>query len=47
MRAAGWVTDKECWPKNRTLEMFREWFEVQMISILQDLYLDEPLDYLE
>jgi hypothetical protein len=43
----GWVKDETCWPKNRTLEMFCEWFEVQMISIVQDLDLDEPLDYLE
>jgi len=27
--------------------MFREWFEVQMSSIVHDLYLDEPLEYIE
>ncbi len=43
----GWVTDEACWPKNRTFEMFREWFEVQLSSIVQDLYLDEPLNYIE
>jgi hypothetical protein len=43
----GWVTDKASWPKNRTLEMFREWFEVQMSSIVEDLYLGEALEYLE
>ena len=43
----GWVTDEALWPKNRTFEMFHEWFEVQMSSIVQDLYLDEPLDYIE
>ena len=42
----GWVTDEARWPKNRTFEMFREWFEVQMSSIAQDLYLDEPLHYI-
>ena len=35
------------WPKNRTLEMFREWFEVQMSSIVEDLYLGEALEYLQ
>ena len=43
----GWVTDEACWPKNRNLEMFSEWFEVQMSSIVHDLYLDEPLEYIE
>ena len=42
-----WVTDEACWPENRTFEMFREWFEVQMISLVQDLHLDEPLEYIE
>jgi len=27
--------------------MFLEWFEVQMRSIVQDLYLDETLEYIE
>ncbi len=43
----GWVTDEAYWPKNRTFEMFGEWFEVQMSSIVQDLYLDERLEYIE
>jgi hypothetical protein len=43
----GWVTDEASWPKNRTLEMFREWFEVQMSSIVEDLYLGEALEYLQ
>ena len=38
---------KASWPKNRTLEMFREWFEVQMSSIVEDLYLGEALEYLQ
>ena len=43
----GWVTDEACWPENRTSEMFWEWFEVQMISLVQDLHLDETLEYIE
>ena len=44
---AGWVTDEGLWPKDRTFEMFCDWFEVQMSSIVQDLYLDEPLEFIE
>ena len=43
----GWVTDEACWPNNRTFEMFCEWFEVQMSSIVEDLFLGESLEYLE
>ena len=43
----GWVTDDASWPKNRTLEMFKEWFEALMGSIVEDLYLGEALEYLE
>ena len=43
----GWVTNEALWPKNRTFEMFREWFEVQMSSIVQDLDLAERLEYAE
>jgi hypothetical protein len=32
------------WPKNRTRTMFEEWFEIQMCSLVQDLYLDVPLE---
>ena len=42
-----WVTDEALWPKNRTFEMFHQWFEVQMSSIVEDLYLDERLSYLD
>ena len=43
----GWVTDEASWPKNRTLEKFQEWFEVQMISLVQDLHRGETLQYIE
>jgi hypothetical protein len=43
----GWLTDESLWPKNRTFGMFREWFEVQMSSIVEDLYLGEALEYLQ
>lgn len=43
----GWVTDESHWPKTRTFEMFQRWFEVQMISLVQDLHRGEPLHYIE
>ena len=43
----GWITDEGHWPKNRTFEMFHEWFEVYMSSIVRDLYPDEPFEYID
>ena len=33
----GWHTDEAAWPKNRTLSLFRKWFEVEMHSVVEDL----------
>ncbi len=43
----GWVTDEGLWPKGQTLEMFHEWFEVQTYAAVEDLYLDEAINYVE
>ena len=43
----GWLTDEAYWPKNRTFEMFGEWFQIQMSSIVEDLVVAEPLEYVE
>ncbi len=32
-----WTTDKSLWPKDRTLEMFLEWFDVQGESLVVDI----------
>ncbi len=40
----GWVTDKKLWPKKRSFQMFQDWFEIQIGSAVEDLYLDEPLE---
>ena len=40
----GWITDESYWPKNRTFQMFQDWFEIQIGSAVEDLYLDEPLE---
>ena len=36
-----WLTDEQQWPKDRTREMFREWVDVQMCPVVDDLHLDE------
>ncbi len=33
----GWHTDEAAWPKNRTLSMFRKWFEIEMHSLVEDI----------
>ncbi len=43
----GWLLDDSMWPKNRTFQMFREWFEVETHAMLADLYQDEAIDYVE
>ena len=32
-----WHTDEGDWPPNRTFAMFRNWFEVEMHSAVEDL----------
>lgn len=44
---AGWLRDPSGWPKRRTFQMFQEWFEIQMTSMVDDLDLDEPLEHQE
>jgi len=31
---AGWCTGEACWPKKRTKKMFREWFDVEVHSVV-------------
>ena len=40
----GWHTDETAWPKNRTFKIFREWFDVQFHSIVDDLCDYELID---
>lgn len=37
-----WCTNEEEWPKDRSLEAFRAWFDVELRSIVLDL-VDAPL----
>ena len=32
-----WCTDEEYWPARRTIEMFAEWFEVELHSMVIDI----------
>ena len=40
----GWHTDPAGWPQNRTLEMFRAWFDVELHSMVEDLCDDTFVD---
>lgn len=37
-----WVTDESVWPQNRTLDIFLEWFDIDVHSMVWDL-ANEPL----
>jgi hypothetical protein len=41
---AGWYTDKSRWPRDRSFEVFSQWFDYRHHSMLVDLG-DEPLRY--
>ena len=43
----GWLREETMWPHDRTFEMFNEWFEVRMMSIVEDLYDEDEILYLE
>ena len=40
----GWHTDDTAWPKRRTLATFKQWFTIEMHSMVEDLCSDELLD---
>ena len=41
----GWVTDPELWPSGRTQKMFEHWFEIDTYSMVEDIYMDEAIEY--
>ena len=41
---AGWYTDTSTWPRDRSYEVFCQWFDYQHHSMLVDL-CDDPLIY--
>ena len=32
-----WYTEESWWPKNRSLKMFKQWFDIQYHSMIWDL----------
>ena len=38
----GWYTDESMWPQNRTVGMFRDWFEIEYHSMVTDVLM-EPI----
>ena len=40
-----WYTDESWWPKNRTLKMFKEWFDIQYHSMVWDLAPAVPIEH--
>jgi len=38
---SSWITDESAWPNNRTYEMFKEWFDVELHSMVYDPYEDD------
>jgi hypothetical protein len=34
---AGWYTDEEIWPKDRSLKMFKQWFDVEHFDLVEDV----------
>ena len=37
-----WHRDRHAWPKTRTYQIFREWFEVRLVDLVFDL-VDAPI----
>jgi hypothetical protein len=37
----GWHTEESAWPPNRTFAMFKEWFDIELHSVVEDLSADE------
>jgi len=40
-----WYTDESMWPQNRSLKMFKEWFEIQFCPMVWDLAEEVPLKH--
>ena len=33
----GWYEDETCWPADRDFTMFRAWFQIELLPILEDV----------
>jgi hypothetical protein len=43
---AGWYTDLQMWPKDRSWKVFQEWFDYEIQTIVLDM-TDKPIEYEE
>ncbi|MFH1407412.1 MAG: hypothetical protein ABIH01_05400 [Candidatus Omnitrophota bacterium] len=43
---AGWYTDPEMWPKDRSWKVFQEWLDYEIQTIVLDM-ADKPIEYEE
>lgn len=41
MELDAWYNDESLWPADRTLEMFEEWFDIEIHSMVTDMAEDE------
>lgn len=39
-----WITDRDAWPKKRSLQMFRQWFAIEYHSMVWDLDIRTPYE---
>jgi hypothetical protein len=39
----GWYTDESLWPKKRDLKLFRDWFDVECHTVIEDT-VDLPIE---
>jgi hypothetical protein len=39
----GWYTDEDLWPGNRSIKLFRKWFDVECHTVIVDT-VDEPIE---
>ena len=40
----GWYTDESLWPADRTLSMFKQWFQIEHHTIIEDLCAEPLVD---
>jgi hypothetical protein len=40
----GWHTDEAAWPRGRNFAMFKDWFEIELHSVVEDLCDFEIVD---
>ena len=42
-----WYTDEDLWPVGRNAPMFREWFDIEFHSLVDDVVGDIPLQHVD